>query len=165
MEHPWILTKPKNSNLDHYHIRKCKCECKDKAKAKLILSNKRMHPSLHSRLLPLGQQLLRNVRIMHRTRPLRAQRRSRHERSRRKTNTALIHSIRINPKRQTSPTNPVPAPGQKHVDLIPTDHTRMTEMRGEGDLRIEHAALNLGSEFFALFDAAAEEVDSRFQGG
>lgn len=165
MQVPWILTKPNFSNLDHCHIPKCKANAKTIAKTKLILPNKRMHPSRHSGLLRLGQQRRRNIRTMHRTRPLRPQRRPRDKRSRRETNTTLVHSVCINPEGKTSPTNPVSALGQKHLDLIPTDHTRMAEVRGEGDPRIEHAALNLGGEFFALFDAAAEEVHARFQGG
>jgi hypothetical protein len=59
----------------------------------------------------------------------------------------------------------MPTLGQEHIHLITANHTGMTEMRGEGDPRIEHAALDLGGEFFALFDASAEETNSGFEGG
>jgi hypothetical protein len=57
----------------------------------------------------------------------------------------------------------MPAPRQQHLNLVATHNTSMTKMGREGHFRIEHATFNLRGEFFALFDARAEEVDFCFE--
>jgi hypothetical protein len=51
---------------------------------------------------------------------------------------------------------------KQNLNPLPILNTSMAEMRRKANGRIlDHATLDLGSEFFSLFDARAEERDSR----
>ena len=77
---------------------------------------------------------------------------------RHKANITLIHPILINPVFKTSPTNPMPTLGNQNLHPLPVLNTSMAEMRRKPKRRtLNHAPLNLGSEFLSLFDACTEE--------
>jgi hypothetical protein len=98
--------------------------------------------------------------------PNHAQETARHKLRRRKADTTVINPVLINPVLKTSATNSMPTLRQQNLNPLPVLNTRMAEMRRVPDTRgLHHAPLDLGGEFFALFDACAEERYFRAERG
>lgn len=129
------------------------------------LNKSRPHPLNTNTPLRPSQKPPLNTRNLLTPRPRpRPQRRPGHKLRRLKAYTTLINTIPTRPKLKTSPANPVPAFRQQDLNDVPTHDAGVAEVCWEGDGGVLATAFDFAGEFFAFFDARAEEVDFLFEG-